>query len=89
VVLSLTAAREVVKLVLRAIGPAGTPGVNVGGEVSGAWWTEGVTGMHQSGCRPTESFTPLYTLKSIKPPGFFRRRSPIPGVPDYPVEYDT
>jgi len=64
---------ENVQVALRANVPIPVPGLAAGGEVGVGWWSEGTSGRHECASGPTESFFPLYGLKSIRAPGIFRR----------------
>jgi len=53
------------------------PGVTVGGEIEGKWWSQNTTGLFRSARDPDgkDDYTPLYMLKGIgKRQGLFSRR---------------
>jgi hypothetical protein len=56
------------------------PEVTVGGAVDALWWTQNTTGVHRHACDKSGSYsyTPLYTLQTVRKKGILRRDSPVP-----------
>jgi len=56
------------------------PEVTAGGAVEAVWWTQNIAGVHRHACDKSGSYsyTPLYTLQTVRKKGILRRDSPVP-----------
>jgi hypothetical protein len=73
------AVEDTVSLALLAKTPIPVaPLISAGGELGGSWWSETGAGVFRHGCVPpgTYGFTPLFSLKRIRKPGFLSRGPP-------------
>jgi len=78
-----TANSEAVELALIGTTPT-PPGVAVGGNVGGKWWSRNMSGMFRQASDPNRlyKYTPLYILQKTRPHYLFRRESPVPAPED-------
>jgi hypothetical protein len=56
------------------------PSVTTDGTIGASWWTQNTSGLFRHACDSSGSYsyTPLYTLKTIRKKGILRRESPTP-----------